>query len=108
GPCSAEVLDHGLERFVDIHAFVPAELRAHSRQAGFQSVKVRGEELVANWFGWFNRTLEAMATPEDVPVGWRMYAFRGYLLLQRLDGALEPLLPPAIFYNLLLTALRPS
>ncbi len=40
-----------------------------------------------------------------MPWGWRMYAFRGYLLLQRLDEhVLEPLLPPAIFYNLLLTA----
>ena len=38
---------------------------------------------------------------------WRMYAFRGYLLLQRLDEhVLEPLLPPAIFYNLLLSARR--
>jgi hypothetical protein len=33
---------------------------------------------------------------------WRRYAFRGYLALQRLDErVLEPRLPPAIFYNLL-------
>ena len=38
---------------------------------------------------------------------WRHYAFRGYLLFQRLDEKLlEPLLPPAIFYNLLLSARR--
>jgi hypothetical protein len=38
---------------------------------------------------------------------WRQYAFRGYLLLQRVDERLlEPRLPPAIFYNLLLTARR--
>ena len=38
---------------------------------------------------------------------WRQYAFHGYLLLQRLDErVLEPLLPPAIFYNLLLTPPR--
>ena len=30
-------------------------------------VRVRGEELVANWFGWLNRTLEASAEPADVP-----------------------------------------
>ena len=32
-------------------------------------VRVRGEELLANWFGWFNRTLEASAEPEGHPVG---------------------------------------
>jgi hypothetical protein len=62
---------------------------------------------VANWFGWFNRALEASANPDDVPMLWRQYAFNGYLLLQQLDRrVLEPLLPPAIFYNLLLTARR--
>ena len=39
---------------------------------------------------------------------WRQYAFRGYLLLQRVDRrVLEGRLPPAIFYNLLLAARRP-
>jgi hypothetical protein len=38
---------------------------------------------------------------------WRQYAFHGYLMFQRLDERLlEPLLPPAIFYNLLLSARR--
>ena len=68
---------------------------------------MRGEELVANWFGWFNRALEASAEPGDVPMAWRRYAYHGYLTLQRLDeGLFEPLLPPAIFYNLLVTARR--
>jgi SAM-dependent methyltransferase len=99
--------DHALERLVDIHAFAPADLAEHARRAGFRAVTVRGEELVANWFGWFNRALEASANPEDVPMLWRQYAFNGYLLLQRLDRrVLEPLLPPAIFYNLLLSARR--
>jgi SAM-dependent methyltransferase len=97
--------DHGLERVVDIHAFAPADLARHARAAGFSDVKVRGEELLANWFGWFNRSLEASANPDDVPMLWRQYAFRGYLLLQRVDQRLlEPRLPPAIFYNLLLAA----
>ncbi|HEY1507652.1 MAG TPA: class I SAM-dependent methyltransferase, partial [Solirubrobacteraceae bacterium] len=66
---------------------------------------VRGEELVANWFGWFNRSLEASAEPDDVPMLWRKYAFNGYLMLQRLDThVLESHLPAAIFYNLLLSA----
>lgn len=97
-------VDHGLERCVDIHVFAPGDLARHARHAGFEDVGVRGEELIANWFGWFNRGLEATADPDGVPMLWRRYAFRGYLLLQRLDErALEPLLPPAIFYNLLLT-----
>jgi SAM-dependent methyltransferase len=100
--------DHGLEHVVDIHSFAPGDLVRFARDGGFADVGVRGEELVANWFGWFNRGLEATATPADVPMLWRQYAFRGYLLLQRLDERLlEPVLPPAIFYNLLLTAQRP-
>jgi SAM-dependent methyltransferase len=99
--------DHDLERFVDIHAFEPGDLSRHAKRAGFSDVVVRGEELTANWFGWFNRSLEASATADDVPMLWRQYAFHGYLLLQKLDERLlEPRLPPAIFYNLLLTARR--
>jgi hypothetical protein len=99
--------DHRLEQVVDIHAFAPDDLARHVRAAGFVDVRVRGEELLANWFGWFNRALEATADPADVPMLWRQYAFRGYLLLQRVDERLlEPRLPPAIFYNLLLSARR--
>jgi ubiquinone/menaquinone biosynthesis C-methylase UbiE len=100
--------DHELESVVDIHAFAPGDLARFARHAGFEDVAVRGEELLANWFGWFNRGLEASAEPDDVPMLWRRYAFHGYLLLQRLDRSLlEPRLPPAIFYNLLITARRP-
>ena len=117
GPTSAErpepgsqngAADHGLEQVVDIHAFAPDDLVRLARGAGFDDVRVRGEELLANWFGWFNRGLEATADPADVPMLWRQYAFRGYLLLQRVDERLlEPVLPPAIFYNLLVAARRP-
>jgi ubiquinone/menaquinone biosynthesis C-methylase UbiE len=97
--------DHLLEGLVDIHAFSPATLKKLAQRAGFTDVEIRGEELVANWFGWFNRALEASADPERVPMLWRNYAFRGYLILQRLDErVLEPRLPPELFYNLLLAA----
>ncbi|MBJ7342527.1 MAG: hypothetical protein JHC46_02950, partial [Solirubrobacteraceae bacterium] len=77
--------------------------------AGFEEVRVRGEELLANWFGWTNRALEATAAPEDVPMFWRQYAFRGYLALQKVDRSLlEGRLPATIFYNLLLSARRPD
>jgi ubiquinone/menaquinone biosynthesis C-methylase UbiE len=100
--------DEALEGSVDVHAFAPAELSRAARSAGFQDVRVTGEELTANWFGWVNRTLEATAAPQDVPWGWRNYAYRGYLLLQELDRRLlEPRLPAAIFYNLMLSARKP-
>jgi SAM-dependent methyltransferase len=106
---SPEDHDHELESLVDIHAFAPADLELLANAAGFTDTTVRGEELVANWFGWFNRALEASAMPDDVPMWWRRYAFHGYLRLQKLDQrALEPHLPPALFYNLLLTARKPA
>jgi ubiquinone/menaquinone biosynthesis C-methylase UbiE len=101
--------NHALEGMVDVHAFTPEELSAFARRAGFERVRVRGEELLANWFGWANRALEATADPETVPWGWKVYAFRGYLLLQRVDrGVLESRLPAAIFYNLMLSARAPA
>ena len=55
--------DHALEGMVDVHAFTPADLERPARAVGLVDVRVRGEELLANWFGWFNRTLEASADP---------------------------------------------
>jgi len=101
--------DVALEGVVDVHAFAPSELSRVARAAGFSDVRVSGEELLANWFGWTNRTLEATANPEEVPWAWRLYAYRGYLALQELDRRLlESRLPPAIFYNLMLAARKPS
>jgi SAM-dependent methyltransferase len=98
-----------LEQVVDVHAFTPTELARHAGAAGFDAVHVRGEELAASLFGWANRTLEATADPDDVPWPWRVYAYRGYLLLQRLDRSLlEPRLPAALFYNLLISARAPA
>jgi SAM-dependent methyltransferase len=56
-----------LEQLVDVHAFTPAELSVHAQGAGFEAVRVSGEELAASLFGWANRTLEASADPLDVP-----------------------------------------
>src|SRR5204863_2691728 len=101
--------DHALEGVVDVHAFAPADLERPARAAGLVDVRVRGEELLANWFGWFNRTLEASADPADVPWPWIQYAYRGYLLLQRVDRRLlEPRLPARVFYNLMLAARAPA
>jgi SAM-dependent methyltransferase len=97
--------DAALEGVVDVHAFAPGELAQWARGAGLRDVQVTGEELLANWFGWCNRTLEATADPDTVPWSWKLYAYRGYLALQRVDsGLLEPRLPAAIFYNLMISA----
>jgi SAM-dependent methyltransferase len=109
GSDTEDAEDHALENCVDIHAFAPGDLSDLAQRSGFTAVQVRGEELLANWFGWLNRGLETTAEPADVPYAWRNYAYHGYLLLQRVDERLlEPFLPPAIFYNLLLTASKPQ
>lgn len=96
-----------LEWAVDVHSFSPDDLRHFARAAGFEDVCVRGEELLGSWFGWTNRTLEGSAQPETVPFLWQRYAYHGYLVLQELDRRLlEGRLPPAWFYNLLLSARR--
>ena len=90
---------------VDVHSFTPGQLAALARRAGFEDVRVSGEELVAGWFGWVNRTLESTAASDDIPTLWFQWAYHGYLALKALDTrVLERGLPPAIFYNLLLSA----
>jgi ubiquinone/menaquinone biosynthesis C-methylase UbiE len=100
---------HGLEGEVDVHAFAPADLRRLLRDGGFVERRVGGEELLANAWGWSLRTVEASAEPDSVPFGWRRFAFRSYLALQRLDTRLlEPHLPAELFYNLLVSARKPT
>jgi ubiquinone/menaquinone biosynthesis C-methylase UbiE len=101
--------DHDLEPEVDVHAFLPADLRDAVAAAGFDRIRIRGEELLANVYGWWLRALESSAEPEQVPERWRLFAFRSYIALQRVDVALlEPRLPPSLFYNLLLSARKPA
>jgi ubiquinone/menaquinone biosynthesis C-methylase UbiE len=108
-PTDGEERDHWLEHVVDVHAFTPGQLEELAARAGFESVRVAGEELVAGLFGWMNRTLESTAEPDDIPQGWIRYAYFGYLGLKQLDSrVLEGRLPPAIFYNLLISARVPE
>jgi len=104
-PVEGHERDHWLEHVVDVHAFTPAQLEGLARRAGLEGVQVSGEELVAGWFGWANRTLESAAEPRQIPRLWHQYAYRGYMALKALDDrVLERALPPAIFYNLLVSA----
>jgi ubiquinone/menaquinone biosynthesis C-methylase UbiE len=99
---------HALEGEVDVHAFAPADLRRLLREAGFERRSVGGEELLANAWGWTLRTVESSAEPDSVPWGWRNFAFRSYIALQKVDTSLlEPRLPAELFYNLLLSARKP-
>lgn len=100
---------HELEPEVDVHAFAPAELQGFAERAGFGEFRLRGEELVANAYGWLLRTLESTAEPDQVPFSWRILAFRSYIALQRVDTSLlEPRLPAELFYNLVLSARKPA
>jgi SAM-dependent methyltransferase len=100
---------HECEPEVDVHAFTPSRLERMLTGTGFEDVRIVGEELLANVYGWTVRTLEHSAEPDEVPMRWRELAFRGYLALQRLDTALlEPRLPPSLFYNLVLSARKPA
>lgn len=100
---------HELESEVDVHAFAPAQLRGWLDETGFEDARVSGEELVANAYGWLLRSLESTAAPDEIPFGWRNFAFRSYITLQRLDTKLlEPHLPAELFYNLVLSARKPG
>jgi ubiquinone/menaquinone biosynthesis C-methylase UbiE len=100
---------HSLEGEVDVHAFAPADLRRLLRDGGFEERRVGGEELLSNAWGWGLRTVESSAEPESVPFGWRRFAFRSYIALQKVDsGLLEPHLPAELFYNLLVSARKPA
>jgi SAM-dependent methyltransferase len=100
---------HALEGEVDVHAFAPADLRRLLRDTGFEDRRVGGEELLANAWGWGLRTVESTAEPDSVPWGWRSFAFRSYIALQKVDTRLlEPRLPAELFYNLLVSARKPA
>jgi ubiquinone/menaquinone biosynthesis C-methylase UbiE len=108
-PESEQSNGHALESEVDVHAFAPADLRRLLRETGFEERRVGGEELLANAWGWGLRTVESSAEPESVPWGWRNFAFRSYIALQRVDTRLlEPRLPAELFYNLLASGRKPA
>ncbi len=100
---------HSLEGEVDVHAFAPADLRRLLRDGGFEARRVGGEELLSNAWGWGLRTVESSAEPESVPFGWRRFAFKSYIALQKVDSRLlEPHLPAELFYNLLVSGRKPA
>jgi ubiquinone/menaquinone biosynthesis C-methylase UbiE len=105
----AEETYGALEGLVDVHTFTPGALQELAHSAGFTDVRVSGEELLANVYGWFLRRLEADVDATIVPLVWHRFAFSSYLALQWVDGKLlESRLPAELFYNLLISARRPG
>ena len=97
-----------LEALVDLHTFPPAQLRRLALVAGAVDVEVRTEELTAAWFGWPVRTFECAVRPEKLGWGWATFAYRTWQRLSTVDSkVLSTVVPAGLFYNALLTGVKP-
>jgi ubiquinone/menaquinone biosynthesis C-methylase UbiE len=96
-----------LEAVVDLHTFVPAELRRTALRAGAVDVEVRTEELTSAWLGWPVRTFEHAVPREKLGIRWANFAFRSWRRLSAVDRVLESVVPPGLFYNAEVTGFRP-
>ncbi|HST66870.1 MAG TPA: class I SAM-dependent methyltransferase [Mycobacteriales bacterium] len=97
-----------LEWVVDLHTFAPAALRRLAIAAGAVDVEVRTEELTAAWFGWPVRTFEAAVPPGRLGWHWATFAYHGWLRLSALDRRLARVVPAGLFYNALVTGVKPG
>src|SRR5690606_34351179 len=88
-----------LEAVVDLHTFDPDDLTATVRRAGGVGVRTVTEELTAAWWGWPVRTFEAAVPQERLGMRWRMFAYRSWLALSRVDRLLRPVVPAGLYYN---------
>jgi SAM-dependent methyltransferase len=97
-----------LESVVDQHVFDPDRLERFAHAAGAVDVRVVTEELAAAVFGWPVRTFEAAVPPERLGTGWAMFAYRTWQRLSWLDArVLSRVVPRSLFYNALITGVRP-
>jgi len=98
-----------LEAVVDLHTFAPRELAGTASRAGAVNVRVETEELTAAWFGWPVRTFESAVAPGRLGWRWATFAFRSWQRLSALDSrVLSRVVPPGLFYNALVTGVRPG
>ncbi|HEU4676234.1 MAG TPA: methyltransferase domain-containing protein [Motilibacteraceae bacterium] len=98
-----------LEAVVDQHVFDPGELRRTALRAGAVDVRTVTEELTAAFLGWPVRTFEAAVNPDRLGWGWARFAYRSWLALDAVDGAvLSKVVPQKFFYNVLVTGSRPA
>lgn len=97
-----------LEAVVDQHTFDPARLERYAHAAGAVDVSVVTEELTAAVFGWPVRTIEAAVPSERLGMGWAMFAYRTWQRLAWFDEhVLSRVVPRALFYNALVTGVKP-
>jgi len=97
-----------LEAVVDIHTFGPDELERMALAAGAVEVHAATEELSAALLGWPVRTFEAAVPAEKLGVRWKLFAYRSWQRLSWLDeNVLSRVLPRALFYNALITGVKP-
>jgi ubiquinone/menaquinone biosynthesis C-methylase UbiE len=98
-----------LEAVVDLHTFAPEELRRLAAVAGAVDVQVRTEELLAAWFGWPVRTFECAVPREKLGLRWALFAYHTWLRLSAVDSRyLSRVVPPGLFYNALVTGIKPG
>jgi SAM-dependent methyltransferase len=97
-----------LEAVVDLHTFPPAALRRMAVAAGAVDVEVRTEELTAAWFGWPVRTFECAVPPGRLGWTWATFAYRTWQRLSALDRRLARVVPAGLFYNALVTGVKPG
>ncbi len=97
-----------LEAVVDLHTFAPQRLRRMALAAGAVDVEVATEELTAAWFGWPARTFEYAVPRDRLGTSWAMFTYRAWQRLSAVDRRfLARVIPQSLFYNALVTGIRP-
>ena len=74
-------------------------------RAGAVEVKTVTEELLAAWVGWPIRTFEAAVPEQKLGFGWRMFAYKSWLQLSKVDKALSAVVPDELYYNVSITGI---
>lgn len=96
-----------LEARVDLHTFDPEDLARTALRAGAIDVRTRTEELTAAWYGWPARTVEYAVNRDRLGARWAMFNYRAWLALSAFDErVMARFVPPALFYNVLLTGVK--
>ena len=83
-------------------------MAATALRAGAVDVRTTTEELTAALLGWPVRTFEAAVNPDRLGWGWAMFAYHSWQWLSAVDRVLGRALPQKLFYNVLVTGIRPT